>query len=705
MMRIRAMLFAIGITLLAGLSQAQDARGLFILSDAIRSDESGSVSVDFAVRNANGYGVADLTPANLTISEPTENVTLTSAPTLPLTIAFIVDLSRGSDVDLIQQTLRAYFLNVFREGDTATFYILDQRTSAPGVVTITTQQDGLNLVSVLRTTGLFYRSEIALTAALEGLQAAGDIPTRPRHAIYVGSYLTAPRENALGRTFAFNGIPLHVIQAHRTRETDTLRILAENGRGLFVNNRNGLFVLDDPNATPVNTLKLLFDTVEQSRLVYNLRYRSAANTVQTQRAVTLTANLPDGEQVSADYTYEQALQPPTIRFVNVAELDALRRPFRPNNDETLAYDISSRAITVAVNFPDGVERRIDSLRLQVEDAGSGDILQSTLTTSPDLDVNSTAVLVWSLREYQTPNTVTPVIVSVTMTDEIGQTATVSEAGSVRVEPAPPIPTSAPTLPPEPTLDPTAVSIAATAAANPTPPPGAVSLFRREVLLLVILLGIAALALAILAIALVARLRRLQRRALVAATDSPTEAAPPVEDDDAYTTNAGDFAPQAPTEQVKVLAKLRYLSGYDELDIRTRLVEVTEQAFVIGRDEGNHLTIDLPIISPRHCRLRVVGDDISVRDLGSKNGTFVNGEPVRQGRDVRVPVGSELSITKAIVLEVWGPEKQFKPEDLIVDETDLDATATLMNEAVFKPVPGMEYAPDNGRPLDDEYSPI
>lgn len=50
--------------------------------------------------------------------------------------------------------------------------------------------------------------------------------------------------------------------------------------------------------------------------------------------------------------------------------------------------------------------------------------------------------------------------------------------------------------------------------------------------------------------------------------------------------------------------------------------------VVGRDEGCRLRIPLPSVSRRHCELKVDDDELIVKDLGSSNGTFVNGRKVK-----------------------------------------------------------------------------
>ena len=48
------------------------------------------------------------------------------------------------------------------------------------------------------------------------------------------------------------------------------------------------------------------------------------------------------------------------------------------------------------------------------------------------------------------------------------------------------------------------------------------------------------------------------------------------------------------------------------------------ATVVGRDQSAGLVVDDPEASRRHASLSVEGDTLTVEDLGSTNGTFVNG---------------------------------------------------------------------------------
>ena len=63
--------------------------------------------------------------------------------------------------------------------------------------------------------------------------------------------------------------------------------------------------------------------------------------------------------------------------------------------------------------------------------------------------------------------------------------------------------------------------------------------------------------------------------------------------------------------------------------------------LIGRDPGIAVTLDFPTVSRHHAALRVAGEEITAEDLGSKNGTTVNGRPVEGA--VALAEGDELGL--------------------------------------------------------------
>jgi DNA-binding winged helix-turn-helix (wHTH) protein len=68
-----------------------------------------------------------------------------------------------------------------------------------------------------------------------------------------------------------------------------------------------------------------------------------------------------------------------------------------------------------------------------------------------------------------------------------------------------------------------------------------------------------------------------------------------------------------------------------LSFGERRFDLPDGTFVIGRAPEAALQIDSGGVSRLHARITVRGGEVRVEDLGSKNGTFVGGEPVSGAR--------------------------------------------------------------------------
>ncbi len=58
-------------------------------------------------------------------------------------------------------------------------------------------------------------------------------------------------------------------------------------------------------------------------------------------------------------------------------------------------------------------------------------------------------------------------------------------------------------------------------------------------------------------------------------------------------------------------------------------EFSEELVTIGRAPDNLIVIDDPSVSSRHAQLELKGDTYRLKDLGSTNGTRVNGQPITE----------------------------------------------------------------------------
>ncbi|QRK08001.1 FHA domain-containing protein [Archangium violaceum] len=83
----------------------------------------------------------------------------------------------------------------------------------------------------------------------------------------------------------------------------------------------------------------------------------------------------------------------------------------------------------------------------------------------------------------------------------------------------------------------------------------------------------------------------------------------------------------------------------------QLIPVKQGVLVLGRASTSDLRLQHPSISRRHAQLTRRGDRLSLKDLGSQNGTYVN--RTRLSSEVEVCAGDEIALGNAL-LRVRGP---------------------------------------------------
>ncbi len=89
------------------------------------------------------------------------------------------------------------------------------------------------------------------------------------------------------------------------------------------------------------------------------------------------------------------------------------------------------------------------------------------------------------------------------------------------------------------------------------------------------------------------------------------------------------------------------------------IPVAGPKFLIGRSEDCHMRPTSDQVSRHHCVLLIEGGDVLIRDLGSKNGTLVNGERVRTERELkmgdRISIGP-LEFEVRLIVDVGGKKR-------------------------------------------------
>jgi pSer/pThr/pTyr-binding forkhead associated (FHA) protein len=96
--------------------------------------------------------------------------------------------------------------------------------------------------------------------------------------------------------------------------------------------------------------------------------------------------------------------------------------------------------------------------------------------------------------------------------------------------------------------------------------------------------------------------------------------------------------------------------------------LTDTEIRIGRDPSNSLAISDPSLSRRHCLLSRDDDSYKLRDLDSRNGTFVNGGPVSEKR---LNHGDQISAGESVFVFLLKEDA----DEAITQAVEFDDSAT------------------------------
>jgi CheY-like chemotaxis protein len=140
---------------------------------------------------------------------------------------------------------------------------------------------------------------------------------------------------------------------------------------------------------------------------------------------------------------------------------------------------------------------------------------------------------------------------------------------------------------------------------------------------------------------------------------------------------------------EVFLRSRWLKQTDPGDF-DRGIAITHFPALVGRSHDCDYQIRQPLISRHHCAFELRDSQIWVQDLGSLNGTFLNGERVQGPRplhhgdqldiaflpyEVCLPLASEGSVVQAGPMPATSAGSNRPHEVLVVDD-NADAADTL-----------------------------
>jgi len=158
------------------------------------------------------------------------------------------------------------------------------------------------------------------------------------------------------------------------------------------------------------------------------------------------------------------------------------------------------------------------------------------------------------------------------------------------------------------------------------------------------------------------------------TSQPAQAVP------AETEQTHEEAPPGPP-----VAELRVVSGHP------KDIPIPEGTITIGRRAGNDVVLSSdPFVSGRHAQITASAGVVQITDLGSTNGTFVNGTRLQPNVPTTLSDGDQLTIGQGVYVLALSAET---PE--LLQETDAGET-----DAAFADSSEQKSQPEGDETTDD-----
>jgi Nif-specific regulatory protein len=117
--------------------------------------------------------------------------------------------------------------------------------------------------------------------------------------------------------------------------------------------------------------------------------------------------------------------------------------------------------------------------------------------------------------------------------------------------------------------------------------------------------------------------------------------------------------------------LQVLSG----PLKDSTIALSDGEVTIGREASNGIAVIDPSVSRKHCTLHGEGSTFRVRDLGSRNGTVVNGTPVKEAW---LNHGDEIAVGDSSFLFLAEEEVVAEPGRVEWEEMHTSAETTILH---------------------------
>src|SRR2546426_56320 len=167
----------------------------------------------------------------------------------------------------------------------------------------------------------------------------------------------------------------------------------------------------------------------------------------------------------------------------------------------------------------------------------------------------------------------------------------------------------------------------------------------------------------------------------------------------------DGVPQATIQKDRSAIRLGILSAYMNPKLAAvagprqgNVIPLGEEPLSVGRDTSNQICLASMWVSRRHCVIERQGARVTIADLGSHNGTFVNGVPIKErvlahGDQVRIGDSVFLVLLQEVESPPCGDPVELNDQRIVAGRT------IELSQAVLPPA-GAAAPPATGRAARD-----
>lgn len=100
-----------------------------------------------------------------------------------------------------------------------------------------------------------------------------------------------------------------------------------------------------------------------------------------------------------------------------------------------------------------------------------------------------------------------------------------------------------------------------------------------------------------------------------------------------------YSSQASTNSSEMIC----LKWQDVDSMKTDQISISKTPFCIGRSTDTNYRIDNPKVSRKHCSITILSGQFYIEDLGSSNGTYLNGDKIAPYQKIAIQDGDTLKI--------------------------------------------------------------